>query len=94
MTEKLKGVPFFYKAFIPFISFLAVLGPAPYCLRFGRTLPVFLIYGISLFVFVSFFTIARASIIIGESQVLPPLIAMGTIPLVFFLSIGWKYAKL
>lgn len=85
---------FFYKLTIPFVCILAVFCPAPYCLRFGRNLPVFLIYALSLFGIITFFTLVNTSVILGESQVIPPFWAILTPPLVFSLLFGWKYARM
>ena len=84
----------FYKLAIPFACLLAVLAPAPFSIRFGRHLPIFLIFALSLFGMISFFTIVNSTIILGKSQIVPPLIAIGSAPLLAFLIFGRKYAQL
>lgn len=77
---------FYRKAGIPLVCFLVIIGPAPFCMRFNRRLRVFLIYSVSLFVLVTFFTIMDAASILGESQVFSPLFAVG-MPLLCFYGI-------
>jgi len=85
---------FYYKLTLPLVCLLAVIGPAPFCLRFSRNLPVFLIYALSLCVMVVFFTFVNSSVILGASQVIPPIIAISMPQTLFFLILGWNYAKL
>ncbi|MCH9627016.1 MAG: hypothetical protein S4CHLAM2_06500 [Chlamydiales bacterium] len=85
---------FFYKLTIPLVCLLAVCAPAPFCLRFGRHLPIFMIYALSLCGIITFFTFVNACVILGKSQVLSPLWAL-TLPLALFFGLfGWRYAKL
>ena len=85
---------FFYKLTVPLACILAVIGPAPFCMRFGRRLSVFFIYTLSLFGIIAFFTLTNSSIILGESQLLPPFWAVLLPPTLAFLIFGWNYAKL
>ena len=85
---------FYFKLISPLICFLAVIGPAPFCLRFSRNLPVYLIYALSLFGMIAFYTLVNSSVVLGESQVIPPIIAILLPQTVFFLVLGLRYAKL
>ncbi len=85
---------FLYKLTIPLACLLVVIAPAPFCLRFGRSLPVFFIYALSLFGIITFFTFVNACAILGQSQVIPPLWALLTPLVLFFGLFGWRYAKL
>ncbi|MCC5832880.1 MAG: LptF/LptG family permease [Chlamydiales bacterium] len=86
---------FLYKLTIPLASLLVVIAPAPFCLRFGRSLPVYLIYALSLFGIITFFTFVNSCVILGESQVIPPLWALLAPLTLFFGFFGWNYhAKL
>jgi lipopolysaccharide export system permease protein len=67
---------FFYKITIPWLCLLAVIGPAPYCIRFTRQLPIFFIYALSIFGLVAFYLIMDAALILGSRQVLQPSIAI------------------
>ena len=59
-----------YKIMIPFLSFLVIIACAPFCLVFSRKLPIFMIYAMSIFGMIAFFTLMDGAIIIGESQVI------------------------
>ncbi len=85
---------FYYKLTMPLICFLSILGPAFYCLIFTRNLPVFFIYAVSLASIVIFLTCVNASVICGQNQLLPPLLAILLPYGVCFSFIGWKYANL
>ncbi|MGM0440694.1 MAG: LptF/LptG family permease [Chlamydiota bacterium] len=65
---------------------LAVIGPAPFCVRFTRNMPTFFIYSLSIFGLVSFFTILDAGYILGENGILPPFLALWG-PAALF--VGW-----
>lgn len=67
---------FYFKLLVPLVCLLAVLGPAPFCLRFSRTLPVYMIYALSLFGMIAFYTLLNACLILGQSQVIAPLAAI------------------
>lgn len=80
----------FYKIIMPLMPFAILLGIAPYCVNYSRNPPIFLLYGISIFCFVVFFTLMDSLLIIGKNQTLPPYIAMG---LPFLLLLGVCYKK-
>lgn len=65
-----------FKCIMPFLSFLVVLGIAPFCVRYSRQVPVFFIYACALFGFIAFFMGMDAMVIIGENRVIPPLLAI------------------
>jgi lipopolysaccharide export system permease protein len=84
---------FYYKLAIPWLCFLAVIGPAPWCVRFGRHQPVFFIYACSIFGLVACYLVMDSVLILGERQVTSPAIAIG-VPMGLFLSLfGWKFFK-
>lgn len=85
---------FFYKMAIPLAALLVILAPAPFCLRFSRQIPIFMIFALSLFGLITFFTFVNACVILGESQVFSPLCAIGLPFFFFFALFGWKYAQL
>lgn len=82
-----------FKIMIPLLSFLAVLAPAPFCVRHSRNSSPFLLYALALFGFLFFFTFLDSCIILGENRTVYPSIAI-LLPffLVFALS-GWSYRK-
>ena len=85
---------FFYKLLMPLMPFLILLGVTPYCVSYSRNPPIFLLYGISIFCFVVFFTLMDSLIIIGENQTIPPYIAMGLPFLFVFGGCFWKFRLL
>lgn len=68
---------FFYKIAVPWLCFLAVLAPAPFCVRYGRTHPIFFIYSLSLFALVGCYLVFNSALILGSRQVFNPMIAIG-----------------
>lgn len=85
---------FYYKLLFPLVCLLCVICPAPFAMRFSRFLPIFFIYCFSLFGMIAFFTLVNSSVILGESQVMPPAWAISFPFLGFFMMFGWKYAKI
>lgn len=67
---------FTYKMVIPLLAILVVISVVPYCIRYSRSLPMFLIYAVSLFGFISFFTLIDACVILGSHNTLHPLVAL------------------
>lgn len=85
---------FYYKLTLPIACILAVIAAAPFCLRFERRLPIFLIFSFSLFGMIAYFTLVNASVILGESQLVAPIWAVLVPPIACCLIFGWRYAKL
>lgn len=85
---------FYYKLAIPWLCLLAVIAPAPFCVRFSRTLPTFFIYACSIFGLVAFYLVMDASLILGERQVFPAQYAIW-VPFLGLASIlGWRFLRL
>lgn len=84
----------YQKIALPPLALIAVIGIAPFCIRFSRTLPIFLIFSAGIFGLVAIYMVMNAAIILGERQVISPLIAifapMGFFLLVFF----YRYANI
>jgi lipopolysaccharide export system permease protein len=70
--EAQKLTIFYRKLAMPWLCLLAILGPAPFCIRFTRQLPVFFIYAGSIFGLVAVYLVMNAATVLGERQVLPP----------------------
>ena len=92
--EAMTTTLFTYKMLIPLVCFLAIIAPAPALLQFGRSMPLFFIYALSLFGLIALFTLLNAATILGESQLFPPLIALVTPLLIVSTFMGIRYAKL
>lgn len=85
---------YYYKLAMPWLCLLAVLGPIPYCIRYTRNFPLFLLYAGGLFCLVGFYLIVDASLILGERQALPPFWAIAAPFALFFAFFGLKYVRL
>lgn len=85
---------YYYKLGFPWVCLLAVIGPAPFCTRFSRTLPQFFIYALSLFGLFAFYLVIDAAVILGERQVMSPLAAIGIPFAGAFAFFGWRFIRL
>lgn len=68
---------FYQKLLTPWLSLLWALLPLPFCIGFSRSLPTFRIYTLSIFAFISFYTLLDACYILGESSLYDPFIVIG-----------------
>lgn len=82
---------YFYKLAMPWLAFLAVIGPMPYCVRFTRNLPLFYIYAWSIFGLVAFYIIMDAALVLGERQALSPILAIWPVFGLFMVTALWRY---
>lgn len=67
---------YYYKLAMPWACLLAVIAPAPFCIRFSRTQNIFFVYALSLFGLVALCLIMDAATLLGERQVLGPALAI------------------
>lgn len=67
---------FYYKLAMPWLCLLAILAPAPSCLRCTRQLPIFFIYACSIFGLVALYLIMDAAAVLGERHVVTPAMAI------------------
>lgn len=82
-----------FKLIMPSLSLLVLFAICPYCYSYSKTLPQFFIYGIGLFGLLAFIAFMDASVILGESNTIPPYVAILS-PFILLLSIfGWRFAK-
>lgn len=96
MSEKEAQVmtTFYHKLMLPWLCLLAIIGPAPFCLRITRNLPVFFVYAGSLFGLVATYVVLDATVLLGERQALPPFWAVCA-PFACVLSILlWRFVRL
>jgi lipopolysaccharide export system permease protein len=85
---------FYWKLTIPWLCLLAIMAPAPFCVRFSRQPPIFLIYICSLFGLIAFYMFMDAAQVVAKRQVLSPLWA---ICCPFFITFGffsWRFVKM
>lgn len=85
---------FYWKLAMPWLCLMAILAPAPYCVRFSRQLPIFLIYLCSLFGLIAFYMFMDAAQVVAKRQVIPPFWAICGPFLTLFSYFGWKFAKM
>lgn len=67
---------FYWKLTMPWLCLLAIIAPAPFCVRFSRQQQVFLIYVCSLFGLIAFYMLMDAAQVIAKRQVFPPFWAI------------------
>lgn len=84
---------FHYKLALPWLCLLAIIAPAPLCIRFTRSLPVFLIYALSIFGLVAFYLVMESAVVLGERQMFSPAVAIWTPFTLFFSFFSWRYFK-
>lgn len=85
---------FYHKMLMPWLCLLAVIAPAPFCVRFSRNIPLFFIYALGLFGLVAFYLVTDATLILGKRQIFDPVFAI-LVPF-FCLSalLSYKYVRL
>ncbi len=85
---------FYWKLSLPWLCLLTILASAPYCVRFSRQLPLFLLYICSLFGLLAFYLWMDAAQVIAKRQVLSPLVAI-FLPFMSLLTyFSWRFAKI
>lgn len=75
------------KLALPWLCLLAVIGPAPFCVRFSRDFPTFFIYAGGLFGLVSCYLMFNAAEVLGKRQVIEPELALG-VPFALFMAVS------
>lgn len=67
---------FYWKSVMPWLAILVIVAIAPFCVRFSRQTPLFLIYVCGIFGLVIFYFVMDASQVIAKRQVVDPLYAI------------------
>jgi lipopolysaccharide export system permease protein len=95
-TEKESKVlsAFYWKLVMPWLCLLAIIAPAPYCVRFSRHLPIFLIYVCSLFGLIAFYMFMDAAQVVAKRQVIMPFWAICGPFIAIFSYFGWRFTQL
>jgi lipopolysaccharide export system permease protein len=83
-----------WRLILPWLCLLVVIAPIPFCMRFSRQLPVFLIYVFSLFGLISFYLLMDAALVVAKRQILTPFIALGVPFGIISLIFGWRYWRM
>lgn len=85
---------FHRKLATPWLCLLAVIATAPWCIRFSRNFPVFLVYACSIFGLVVIYIVLDASHVLARRQIFDPLWAIWTPTASFLTLFGWRYFTL
>lgn len=92
--ESIIAAHFYSKMALPWLCLFAVLGPAPFCVRFSRTFPLFFLYSLSIFGLLGFYLVMDAALILGKRQVISPFWAIWTPFLCLGSLISWRFLHL
>jgi len=84
---------FYFKIVMPFLPLLVVIASTPFCICYSRTQLMFFIYAFALFGFITFYLLMNASVILGENNLFPPLIAICAPFTICTLCFSWKFIK-
>lgn len=84
----------YFKLFMPWLPVLVLIGVVPFCVIFSRTYPSFLIFSLTIFGYIAFFTLMDGCVVLGEMRVIPPFWAIFTLPIAFFFIFGPRFIKL
>lgn len=95
-TEKESKIltAFYWKLMMPWLCLLAIIAPAPFCAKFSRQLPLFLIYVCSLFGLIAFYMFMDAAQVVAKRQVIPPFWAICAPFLAAFAYFGWRFKRM
>jgi lipopolysaccharide export system permease protein len=92
--ESQRASVFYHKMIIPWLCLLAVIGIAPFCVRYSRTLSPFFIYTLGIFGLVAIYLLLNATLVLGKRQVVEPWLAT-LFPFFICSSLAsYKYLKL
>lgn len=84
----------YWKLTVPWLCLLAIMAPAPYCVRFSRQLPIFLIYMCSFFGLLALYMFMDAAQVVAKRQVISPFLAICAPFLAIFGFFGWRFCKM
>lgn len=85
---------FYYKMIIPWLCLLAVIGPAPFCVRYSRQTPLFFIYACSLFGLVALYLSLNATLVLAKRQISEPALIILLPFLIFSSLLIYRYIKI
>lgn len=85
---------FYHKMIMPWLCLLAVVGPAPFCVRYSRSLPLFFIYALSIFGLVTIYLIFDSTLLLGKRQIFEPWLAVLVPFFVCASAASYKYLRI
>ncbi|MDB6082098.1 MAG: hypothetical protein JWO53_1370 [Chlamydiia bacterium] len=68
---------FLYKLTLPLMCLLAFIAPAPFCMRFSRSMPILMIYLIAIAALFCYGLVLQSAFSLGKSQVITPYLSIG-----------------
>jgi lipopolysaccharide export system permease protein len=84
---------FYWKMLLPWLCVLAILASAPFCVKFSRQLPTFLIYVGGMFGLIAFYLGMDAAQVVAKRQVMQPFLAICVPFFLFFSYFSYRYFK-
>lgn len=84
----------YFKILIPWLPIFVLIGAIPFCVHSTRHLPTFIIFSLTIFGYIAFFTIMDACVILGETQVITPFWAIFSVPIAFLALFGIRFFRL
>jgi lipopolysaccharide export system permease protein len=84
----------YYKLAMPWFGIILVLGIIPFCTKFNRSNKNLIIYTWGLVGFITFFTIMDTAVILGENNIVSPIVAVLTPIATLLALLGIRFTKL
>jgi len=84
----------YYKLAMPWFGLILVLGVTPFCTKFSRSNKNLIIYTGGLIGFITFFTIMDTAVILGENNIVSPIVAVLTPIATLLALLGIRFTKL
>lgn len=84
----------YFKLLMPWLPVLVLIGVIPFCVISSRTYPTFLIFSLTIFGYIAFFTLMDGCIVLGEMRVVSPFWAIFTLPIAFCFIFGPRFIKM
>jgi lipopolysaccharide export system permease protein len=82
------------RLFMPLLSLLSVMLPAPFCLKYSRNIPIFMIYSIFIFGFICLITLCNGIYIVANNGVTSPFLCLSLLFTPLFIYTIWKHISL
>lgn len=84
----------YFKLLMPWLPVLVLIGVIPFCIPSVRFMPTFLIFSVTIFGYIAFFTLMDGCVLLGETGVVSPFWAIFTLPILFSLFFGIRFIKI
>lgn len=87
-------VALWWKLLIPWLCFIAIVMPSPLCVRFSRTLSLFLIYAVTLFTLIALYLFLDAAQLLATHHLLSPFQALILPCLTVFAYFSYRFTRI